>query len=366
MRLHHAIARFDWVLLLTALTLTSVGLVVMYGIGISRPDVDLFTFQKQIVALGIGLAIVAGFVLLDYRQMRGLALIVYAFGLLSLGGVLVFGQTVRGTRGWYVVGGLSFQPVELAKICLILFLASYLVRYVHEKIPWHAIMGSLVATLGYTFLVLVQPDFGSAMVMLILWTFTILFVGLPWRSLLILFLVGSVSCVLVWSFGLQDYQKNRFMAFINPSLDERGAGYNVAQARIAIGSGGLFGKGIGEGTQSRLRFLPEAATDFSFAVIGEELGFLGITFVLGLFGLLFHRLFRIIRHAEDDFATIALFGIGTVFLVHVLVNAGMNLGLMPVTGIPLPFLSAGPSFLVVAFVAIGIAESVAVHRRANG
>lgn len=365
MRLQHAIVRFDWVLLLTALALTAIGLVVMYGIGTSRPEVDLFLFQKQFVGAGIGLSIILLFVFLDYRQLRGLVLPIYALGAALLAGVLIFGSTIRGTRGWYVVGGLSFQPVELAKICLILFLAAYLVRYVHQSIPWHALMGSFLATAGYVVLVMFQPDFGSAVVMFAIWGMMVLFVGLSFRSFGILVLLAVFASVLMWAFLLQPYQKERFLAFINPAFDARGAGYNVTQARIAIGSGGLFGKGIGEGSQSRLRFLPEAATDFTFAVIGEELGFIGIMFILGLFALLFQRLFSIAKNAEDDFATLALFGIGAVFLTHITVNVGMNLGLMPVTGIPLPFLSAASSFLITVFIAIGVAESISVHRRAN-
>ncbi len=365
MRLQHAIVRFDWVLLLTAFTLTAIGLVVMYGIGTSRPEADLFLFQKQFVGAGIGVSIILLFTFLDYRQLRGLALPIYGFGAALLGGVLLFGSTIRGTRGWYVVGGLSFQPVELAKITLILFLAAYLVRYVHQSIPWHALMGSFLATAGYVALIMLQPDFGSAVVMFAIWGMLVLFVGLSFRSLGIIVLCAALVSVFTWSFLFQPYQKDRFLAFINPTLDARGAGYNVTQARIAIGSGGLFGKGIGEGSQSRLRFLPEAATDFAFAVIGEELGFLGIGFILGLFALLFQRLYSIAKSAEDDFATLVLFGIGAVFLTHITVNAGMNLGLMPVTGIPLPFLSAASSFLVTVFVTIGLAESIAVHRRAN-
>jgi rod shape determining protein RodA len=365
MRFQHTIIRFDWILLLAALALTAVGLVVIYGIGASQPESDLFLFQKQFAGAGIGLAIILLFIFIDYRHVRGLTLPIYAVGAALLAGVLFFGSTIRGTRGWYVIGGLSFQPVEIAKLCLVLFLAAYLVRYVHQSVPRHAIAGSFLAAAAYAALVLFQPDLGSAVVMLLIWAFMILFVGLSLRSLVAMALIAVIAGVFSWAFLLQPYQKERFRAFIDPSLDERGAGYNVTQARIAIGSGGLFGKGIGEGSQSRLRFLPEAATDFVFAVIGEEMGFVGITFVLALFLLLFHRLFRIAVQAEDDFASLALFGIGTVFLIHVAVNAGMNLGLMPVTGIPLPFLSSASSFLITAFLAVAVAESVAVHRRVN-
>ena len=366
MRLPSIVFRFDWVILLTTFTLMGVGLVIMYGIGISRPETDLFLFQKHLVAALIGAALIIGLGFFDYRQLRGLAIPVYAVGALLLLGVLVFGHTVRGTRGWYVLGGLSFQPVEIAKFCLLIFLSSYLSRFTHRALPWLVILGSLFATLGYVALVLFQPDFGSAMVMLAVWGAYILFMGIGWRKLALVATGTVCAAALLWTLLLAPYQRDRFMAFLNPALDERGAGYNVTQAQIAIGSGGLFGKGVGEGSQARLRFLPEAATDFSFAVVGEELGFTGIAFVLGLFLLLFHRVYAAARDAEDDFATLLALGISAFLLIHITVNAGMNMGLMPVTGIPLPFLSAASSFLIAASLALGIAESIAVRRRSAG
>lgn len=366
MRFSATLLRFDWILFLTALALVSVGLVVMYGIGISRPDADLFLFQKHLVAGAIGAAIMLGFGLFDYRQFRGLAIPVYALGAVLLVLVLLFGETIRGTRGWFVLGGLSFQPVEIAKVCLIVFLGAYLSRFTHRKLPWHVIAGSLFATLAYVALVMLQPDFGSAMVMVALWGALILFVGVGWRPLLVLLAGGLAMGVILWTLLLAPFQRDRLVAFLNPTVDARGAGYNVTQAQIAIGSGGWFGKGIGEGSQARLRFLPEAATDFTFAVVGEELGFVGILFVLGLFGLLLYRLTVGAREAEDDFATVLAAGLIVFFLIHIVVNAGMNLGLMPVTGIPLPFLSAASSFLIAVALALGIAESIAVRRRSAG
>lgn len=336
----------------------------MYGIGISRGGTaGLFSFQKQLVAILIGFMAIVGLIWVDYRQIRSLSLLVYGFGAALLLGVLPFGQTVRGTRGWFVIGGLSFQPVEVAKVCLVIFLASYLVRFVHERLPWHAIAGSFVAAMGYAGLVLLQPDFGSAMVILALWGAMILFIGLPWRVILTFALIAGIIGTLLWIFGLDDFQKKRLIVFLDPAADTRGAGYNVRQAAIAIGSGGLLGKGIGEGSQARLRFLPEASTDFTFAVIGEELGFLGIGFIFVMYGLLFFRLYRIACDAEDDFAAIVIFGIGVILLIHITINAGMNMGVMPVTGVPLPFISGASSFLVAVLIAMGIVESVAVHRR---
>jgi len=366
MRLNDTLVRFDWILLLAVLALTAVGLIVMYGIGVSRPGTGLFPFEKQTVAASIGLVFIGASFFIDYRQLRGFGVLAYVGGALLLIGVLVFGVTIRGTRGWFAIGGLSFQPVEVAKILLVVALSSYLVRFAHKTLPWVAIAGSAVATAGYVGLVLLQPDFGSAIVIVIIWAAMVAFAGISWRALCVVGLAAAVAACLAWVFVFQDYQKDRFAAFFDPSRDTRGAAYNVAQARIAIGSGGWFGKGIGEGSQSRLRFLPEAATDFTFAVIGEELGFVGILFILGCFGVLFQRFASIARHAEDDFAVLLAVGLGAVFLVHIIVNAGMNLGMMPVTGIPIPFLSSASSFIIATYLGLAILESVAVHRRANG
>ena len=212
-------------------------------------------------------------------------------------------------------------------------------------------------------LVLFQPDFGSAMVLFVIWGILALFAGVPRHAWLIIPFAFLLVGGLTWSFALEPYQKARIESFLNPELDPRGSGYNAIQARIAIGSGGLFGKGIGEGSQARLRFLPAAATDFIFAVIGEELGFVGVVFILSLFGLIMFRFIRLGYESEDEFASLLLIGLGSIFLVHMSVNAGMNLGIMPITGIPMPFLSAAASYLLVSFLAVGLAESVAVRRR---
>ena len=357
------IERFDWILLTTTLALCAIGLVALYGIGVSHEPPEMFTFHKQLVAAGLGIAIVLGIAIIDYRHLRSVSLPLYLAGAALLLLVVIFGQTVRSTQGWFRIGSLSFQPVELAKITLVIYLASLFSRFGHGRLQWRTFGLSGCATMLYVLLVMLQPDFGSAMVMLASWGFMCLFIGLPRRAWIILPAIACVSLTLLWTVGLKPYQKARVVTFINPELDVRGDGYNAAQARIAIGSGGLLGKGIGEGSQARLRFLPEAATDFLFAVLGEELGFVGVVVVIGLFTILLYRYVRIAFESQSDFASLLLVGLGGVFLVHVLVNAGMNLGIMPITGIPLPFISAAASSVVVAFCSIGIAESVALRRR---
>lgn len=354
--------RFDWTLLLAATTLTIIGLLAIYGIGITRDASDFFQFQKQLVSALMGWGLVFAAVFLDYRHIRPFAIPLYGVGAFLLAGVLFFGETIRGTRGWYVIGRLSFQPVEIAKVLLAVFLAAYLSRHIHKRLGWIPLLGSGAATAVYVGLVMLQPDFGSAIVLVMIWLSAVVFAGLPRRAWLLLFVTVLTAGTLLWTVGLKPYQRARLVSFVNPAADPRGAGYNVAQARIAIGSGGIFGKGLGEGSQSRLRFLPEAATDFVFSVIGEDLGLVGISIVLGLFGLLLYRLLRLAMSAGDPFAQVLLVTLMALLAFHLLVNAGMNLGIMPVTGIPLPFVSAAASSLIVAFIMVALAQSIAVRR----
>lgn len=362
-RLWEYLERLDWTLLAAAFTLAAVGLVAIYGIGVSQEPADLFLFHKQFVTFTIGVGIISAFIFLDYRHLRSYGLFLYLFGAALLLGVLFFGVRINATQGWFRFGALSFQPVEIAKITLSVYLAAFFVRRGRGRLSWTTFGISFAATAFYAGLVLMQPDFGSAMVLFLIWGIIALFAGLPRYAWIILPLILITSTGLIWNFALKDYQRDRIESFLDPERDPRGAGYNAIQARIAIGSGGWFGKGIGEGSQARLRFLPAAATDFIFAVVGEELGFAGIVFVFFLFGLILVRLIRLGYESEDDFAALMLMGVGAVFLVHVIVNAGMNLGLMPITGIPMPFLSAAASYMLVVFVCVGLAESVAVRRR---
>jgi rod shape determining protein RodA len=220
-----------------------------------------------------------------------------------------------------------------------------------------------VALAGYLGLILLQPDFGSGMVLVAIWLACVLFCGLPRHAWWMLAIGITSASLILWNFGLKPYQRDRLRSFVDPSADPRGAAYNVTQAQIAFGSGGWFGKGIGEGSQARLRFLPVATSDFMFAVIGEEMGFAGISMVLGLFGLILFRLIRIGMAAEDSSSAVLLVGLAAFLIFHLLVNAGMNVGISPVTGIPLPFVSAAASSLVVMFLAIGLAQSVATSAR---
>ncbi|MFA6537736.1 MAG: FtsW/RodA/SpoVE family cell cycle protein, partial [Patescibacteria group bacterium] len=210
--------------------------------------------------------------------------------------------------------------------------------------------------------VILQPDFGSALVLLGIWFIMLLLTGVKKNILATILLVGVLLSGLAWGAFLQDYQKDRIKVFLNPTADPLGSGYNVTQAIIAIGSGNFWGRGLGFGSQSQLKFIPEAQTDFIFAVIAEELGFLGVAMVFALFGVIFWRLMILAKTASDDFGQFLIIGIMAVLLIHLTVNIGMNLGVMPVMGISLPFVSYGGSFLITCFVLMGLAQSVAVRR----
>ena len=356
-------SRFDWSLLIAALSLTSLGLLVLFGISMSRASGDLFQFKKQILGAAIGAAIALLLAWVDYRQLRSLALPIFLAVAACLAAVLVLGTTHRGGGRWFVLGTLSFQPVELAKLTLAIYLAALFARHARQRLTWAVFGGSALAVLVYAGLVLLQPDFGSAVVLVAIWFAMVLFCGLPRHAWWILLVTILATASLLWTVGLRPYQRDRITSFLFPKADPYGAAYNVAQAQIAIGSGGWLGKGIGEGSQARLRFLPEASTDFIFAVVGEELGFVGILVLLGLFGLLFFRYLRIAKASDDPFAAILLVGLSAVIAFHLFVNAGMNLGILPVTGIPLPFASAAASSLITMFISVGIAEAIAVQSK---
>jgi len=355
--------RFDWLLLIAVLSLTVIGLVTIYGIGMSREPIQLFSFYKQLLAFGIGAGLIVLLTWFDFRQLRSLSFLGYCAGLILLTFVLILGRASHGTQGWFAVGNLSFQPVEFSKLALAAYLATFMSRLGHGRLSWRVFAQSGLATALYAGLILLQPDFGSAMVIILMWVAMVLFARLPKRAWIVLPLVCLSLGTLLWTVGLKPYQRDRLLTFANQQTDLRGSGYNAAQARIAIGSGGLFGKGVGEGSQARLRFLPEAATDFIFAVIGEELGFVGVSVAILLFALLLFRLLRIAQESGDDFAALLLVGLVANLLIHIFINMGMNLGIMPITGIPLPFLSSAASSLVMAYLGVGLAESIAVRRR---
>ncbi|MCX6778730.1 MAG: rod shape-determining protein RodA [Candidatus Magasanikbacteria bacterium] len=349
---------YDWWLIAAVFLLSLFSLAALYSVGLGRPDTEFIDFKKQLVFVCLGLGVMLFVGRFNFSFFRIYTKPFYFFCLLLLLGVLIFGRVIHGTRGWFVIGNFSFQPVELAKVAVILILALFASQKARSFKTWGFFAGTIFLVALPAVLTMMQPDLGSTLIIGAIWLMTILTAGIKKRYLLGLLVIFLLGFVAAWFFLFKDYQKDRFLTFIDPAHDAYGGGYNVIQSVIAVGSGQFFGRGLGFGSQSQLRFLPENQTDFIFAVIGEELGFVGVTFILILYSILFYRLLLIALKASDDFVLFSALGILALFFAHFLINVGMNIGIMPVTGITLPFLSAGGSSLVVDFLLIGFAESL--------
>jgi len=347
--------RTDFVLVAATLLIFGVGLLALYSF--SETIAGNIYFGKQLAVGIVGIALMLFVGTLDYRHFARMSTPLYFLMLATLFFVLLFGTEIRGTVGWIAVGGFQIQPVEFAKLVLILFLASFISKKHSELGEWTRLIASLFLSALLILLVMQQPDLGSSLVLAFIWLSMILVSGIRWKHFLVLGCLGLALVGASWFF-LADYQKARLQTFMNPELDPQGSGYNVLQSMVAVGSGGLSGKGIGHGSQSQLNFLPEKHTDFIFAVISEELGLIGGGLILFLYILFLYRIMRIAEMARDNTGYLIAVGILAMFFIHVLVNLGMNMGFLPVTGLPAPFLSYGGSALLAFFLALGLLLSV--------
>lgn len=350
-------------LLVPLLFLMVVGLTIIYSIGLNRVSPNTSVFYKQLVFAVAGLAVIFFLTGTNYRLWSAYYKLVYVGCALLLVAVLVFGTTIRNTTGWISLGGFSFQPVELAKVGLIVFLARYFSDHGRLFFLWRHIVVSGIATAVFVGLVLLQPDLGSAIVLGALWFCMILGAGIPRGKVFILVGTACAVMIIAWLFVLAPYQKERIFSFVNPQADPQGIGYNVRQSIIAIGSGRILGRGFALGSQSQLRFLPEPETDFIFAVIAEEFGYVGVVLVLAAFFILLYRMLGVARRTQDNFAAYLCFGAAALVAVQSFINIGMNLGIAPVTGIPLPLLSAGGSSLLTTCLLLGIIASIVSDER---
>ena len=348
----------DWVLLFSVLTLLFLGVAAIYSVDLSKDLVQFVNVKKQLFAVFVALVLSLFVILSNYKLLQNYAPLLYFVGCGLLSTVLFFGETIRGARGWFVFGQVSFQPVEFMKAALIIALATYFSKRARRFFGKREFFESIAITALPVFLTLLQPDLGSALVLIGIWFFVALFAGLPKLYILFLAISGSVLFFFSWVFLFAEYQKARIMTFLDPSIDPLGQGYNVTQAIIAIGSGSWFGSGLGFGSQSQLKFLPESQTDFIFAVIAEELGFVGVLLLIAAFVVLVFRLLHYLKRSRDNFTSYLLLGICSVIFIQVFVNIGMNLGVLPVTGIGLPFVSYGGSSIVLFIVFIGVVQSV--------
>ena len=357
-----AFKRFDWILFLAIILLLSLGLIIQYNLSARSGGPSPSDFAKQFLFSGIGLVLFFSLSFFDYRALKNLAYLLYPLALLLLVAVLILGKTVRGTTGWIPLGIFNFQAVEMVKVLLIIVLAKFWanraqgdVRF--RDVVWSGLLISLPAGL-----VLLQPDWGSAAIIFGLGLVMLMMANRKLSHIfIILTLIAAVICI-SWLFFLKDYQQDRIMTFLNPQRDPLGRGYQVTQSIVAVGSGQILGRGLGLGPQSQLNFLPAAETDFVFAVIAEELGLAGSLLALGLFALLFYRMAKISQGSFDNFSLFMILGVSGVIFIQLTVNVGMNIGLAPIMGIPLPLVSYGGSSLLTTLMALGIVESVSVRR----
>lgn len=348
--------KFDWRVFFIFLVLGLAGLISMLGIG----DTAKQFFAKQSLFFVIGIFFVFLVSFFDYRIFKNHSfpsLVLYLICIILLF-ISLASRSVRGINAWITIGSLRLEPSEFAKVAIIILLAKYFSQKHVEIYRAHHIIVSGIYVAIPAFLVLKQPDLGSAFIFFTIWLSMLLAAGIKRKHLLVILLVGVLVALVAWLAFLQPYQKNRVISFLNPYLDPKGEGYSIIQSKIAIGSGSLWGNGFGKGTQSSFGFLPEAHTDFAFAAFAEQFGFAG---VLGLFVLLLLLLLRIGKIGfglRNNFAKLFSVGLIAFIFSHVFVNAGMNLGLLPITGIPFPFLSYGGSFLISVSLGIGLLESI--------
>jgi len=298
----------------------------------------------------------------DYRSLKDLAPLFYIMTIFLLLLVLLVGKSALGAQRWLDIGPIRLQPSEFAKIFMIIVLASFLSRRINQLQGWLEVLPAFALIGVPAILVLRQPDLGTAMVFVGILIGTLFVAGITWRILGMMTGIALLALPVLWHF-LYDYQKSRILVLINPNEDPLGAGYHVIQSQIAIGSGKFFGKGLFSGSQSQLNFLPENHTDFIFSVIGEEMGFIGSGILILTYGFLLYRTLRIAGEAQDDFGMLLASGIASMWAFHLLVNIGMTMGVMPVTGVPLPFVSYGLSSLLTNLCAIALILNIYIRRR---
>lgn len=353
--------KIDWILFFAVVPLLGAGLITMNSfVG----DANSF-FEKQMIWIVISLAIFFAVSSFDMGFLKRTRVLVSLFGFICvvLTGLLLLGVATKGSISWIHFSSFSIQPSDPAKILIILILAKYFSRR-HIEIAniRHIIISGLYAAILFT-LILLQGDFGSAIIIFFIWLGMIMVSGVSKKHLAMVFLLGLVAFGVLWLFVFQDYQKKRILNFVHPLSDVRGSGYNAYQSTIAVGSGQFFGKGVGYGTQSRLKFLPEYQTDFVFSAFAEEWGFVGVVIIFMLFLLVIWRILLNALHGASNFEILFGLGLAILLMSHFIVHIGMNIGLLPVTGITVPFLSYGGSHLITEFLGLGILMSMRKNSR---
>ena len=354
---------FDWVLLFLVLSISLIGVLNLYSAGYSLADLNgKPLYVRQMYWIMIGLMFMVICFCIDYRFIGRYAYVIYIISIILLIMVFFYGSGAHGSKRWLVVGGFFLQPSEVVKLTVILALAKYFddnktdESYNLRKL----LLPFLIALLPFL-LILKQPDLGTALILIVLFLSMAIFIGVKWRSIISAAISGIVLVPLCWNF-LKNYQKERILAFFNPERDPLGSGYHVIQSMIAVGSGGIIGKGFLRGTQTHLKFLPEQQTDFVFSVFAEEWGFLGGTVLMSIFFVLVLWGLNVARNSRDLLGALIAFGVTMLVFWEVFINIGMVLGIIPVVGLPLPFLSYGGSSMAVLMAGIGLVINVSMRR----
>jgi rod shape determining protein RodA len=341
----------DWWLFCALIPILSAGLITMNSFGVQSAY-----FTRQIIWIVISFCVFFAFSTIDFRFLKRprvlFTLFVGICGLLTL--LFIAGHISKGAQSWFRLGFFSVEPSDPAQIVLILILAKYFSRrHIEIQNVRHILVSGFYSFIMFV-LILIQPDLGAALIMFFIWLGMVLVSGISKRHIFAIFTVGILAFIGLWMHVLKPYQKARILTFANPVSDIHGAGYNAYQSTIAVGSGQLFGKGIGYGTQSKLNFLPEYRTDFIFAAFAEEWGFVGVIILFTCYGIVLWRILRAAMQGASNFEVLYALGLVVMLTTHLVINVGMNIGLMPVTGVTIPFMSYGGSHLVTEFTALGI------------
>jgi rod shape determining protein RodA len=352
----------DWIMLGAILPILFFGLITMN----SFDEYNIF-FNRQIIWILFSFFIFFIFSFIDFKFLRRTSVVVafYMISFLSLFVLFFIGSIFSGAQSWLDFGFFSFQPADFAKLALVITLSKYFSRrHVEIRNFRHLIVSGVYAFILFL-MIMLQPDFGSALIVFFVWLGMVWVSGLSKKHLALVFFTGLTAFLALWFFVLADYQKNRIMTFVNPLEDIQGAGYNAYQSMVTVGSGQMFGKGVGLGTQSRLNFLPEYQTDFIFAAFAEEWGFFGVVILFICYGVLFFRIINISTKGATNFETLFALGVAIMFMSHFFVHVGMNIGLMPITGLTLPFMSYGGTNMLLSFASLGILMSMKKYSRAT-
>ena len=355
--------RLDWILITATLFLVGMGLLSIYSSSLHWGD--FLNFKKQIIFLGVGFVLMLLISFFDWRILKEdpyLILASYFLCLILLLGLFFFAPEIRGVKGWYKVGLVSIDPIEFTKIILIILLAKYFsTRHIEMYRITHILISGFYLLLP-SLLIFFQPNLGSVLILISIWVGILIVSGIKLRHFLILILVFLLIFVFSWSTILKDYQKERILTFIQPQIsDPLKIGWSQRQAKIAIGVGGIFGQGIGKGSQTQYGFLSEPQTDFIFSAIAEEMGLIGVGILLFLFSILLWRIFKIAILSQSNFSYLFASGMAFLLTSQIFIHIGMNIGTLPIIGISLPLVSYGGSSLITTFLALGILQSIKTH-----